>query len=303
MRNITSFYCIGIVGLLIGISISCISVKNTKFDTEQAMREKCKHLNGLNDLIINKTTIKDVYKNYNRKDIKEEMGWRPNVDNRYDRSYSRISKIVKWRMLKIENFDYRFTYGDVELDFYQDTLVQISFRYKSDSKQLPEYFVGQYGFGCPVTAAYIGSLSVGYGTLFDHYYWGVEAYRKYINGDIHMVVNGEYWDVIICHMPKFCKMGKEIESAWLSTSTPRDDTKSNGHNSMDADDEEYWKSVNREQALKNAGMDEAAKIERKARQNYLKGDGYTSPSGGSQVHYQGSKEQQEHLEEMKRRGW
>lgn len=301
MHKLGIFYSFIIA--LICLTVSCSNYNSSKFDTEQTMQEKCKNLNGLNDLIINKTTIKDVYKNYNRKDIKEEMGWRPNVDNRYDRSYSRISKIAKWRMLKIENFDYRFTYGDVELDFYQDTLVQISFRYKSDSKQLPEYFVDQYGFGCPVTAAYIGSLSVGYGTLFDHYYWGVEAYRKYINGDIHMVVNGDYWDVIICHMPKFCKMGKEIESAWLSTSTPRDDTKSNGHNSMDADDEEYWKSVNREQALKDAGMDEAAKIERKARQNYLKGDGYTSPSGGSQVHYQGSEEQQEHLEEMKRRGW
>lgn len=285
------------------LTVSCSNYNSSKFDTEQTMQEKCKNLNGLNDLIINKTTIKDVYKNYNRKDIKEEMGWRPNIDNRYDRSYSRISKIAKWRMLKIENFDYRFSHGDVELDFYKDTLVQISFRYQSDSKQLPEYFSNQYGFGCPVTATYISSLSVGYGTLFDEHYWGVEAYRKYINGDIHMVVNGKYWDVIICHMPKFCKMGKEIESAWLSTSTPRDNTKSSGHNSMDADDEEYWKSVNREKALKNAGMDEAAKIERKARQNYLKGDGYTSPSGGSQVHYQGSKEQQEHLEEMKRRGW
>ncbi|MBR4968846.1 MAG: hypothetical protein IKY57_01650 [Alistipes sp.] len=267
------------------------------------MQEKCKNLSGLNDLVINKTTIKDVFQNYSKEYIKEEMGWRPNVDNRYDRSYSRISKIAKWRMLKIENFDYRFTYGDVELDFYQDTLVQISFRYQSDSKQLPEYFANQYGFGCPVTEDYLSSLPIGYGTAFDDHWPGVSAYRKYVNGDIHMVVSGKYWDVIICHKPKFSKMSDEIESAWFSTSTPRDDKKSSGHNSMDADDEEYWKSVNREKALKDAGMDEAAKIERKARQNYLKGGGYTSPNGGSQVHYQGSKEQQDHLEEMRRRGW
>lgn len=283
------------------LTVSCSNYNSSKFDTEQTMQEKCKNLSGLNDLVINKTTIKDVFQNYSKEYIKEEMGWRPNVDNRYDRSYSRISKIAKWRMLKIENFDYRFTYGDVELDFYQDTLVQISFRYKSDSKQLPEYFATQYGLGCPVTRNYLSALTIGYGTLFDNTHQGV--YRKYTNRDIHMVVSGEYWDVIICHMPKFCKMGEEIESAWFSISTPRDDTKSSGHNSMDADDKEYWKSVNREKALKAAGMDEAAKIERKARQNYLKGDSYTSTTGGSQVHYQGSKEQQEHLEEMKRRGW
>lgn len=283
------------------LTVSCSNYNSSKFDTEQTMQEKCKNLSGLNDLVINETTIKDVFQNYSKEYIKEEMGWRPNVDNRYDRSYSRISKIAKWRMLKIENFDYRFTYGDVELDFYQDTLVQISFRYKSDSKQLPEYFATQYGLGCPVTRNYLSALTIGYGTLFDNTHQGV--YRKYTNRDIHMVVSGEYWDVIICHMPKFCKMGEEIESAWFSISTPRDDTKSSGHNSMDADDKEYWKSVNREKALKAAGMDEAAKIERKARQNYLKGDSYTSTTGGSQVHYQGSKEQQEHLEEMKRRGW
>ena len=72
---------------------------------------------------------------------------------------------------------------------------------------------------------------------------------------------------------------------------------------MDAEDNEYWNSVNREKALRDAGMKDAANIEKKARQNYLQGKGYTSPSGGSKVHFQGSKEQQEQLEEMKRRGW
>lgn len=288
---------------LLSISFSCTEFRTYKFDTEQIMLEKSSDLNGLNDLIINKTTIKDVYLNYNDKDIKEEMGWRPNVDDRYNRSYSRISKIAKWKILTIENFDRHFTYGDVELDFYQDTLVQISFRYQSESKQLPDYFINQYGLGCPVTEDYLDSLSVGYGTLFSTNYQRVSTYRKYINDNIHMVVNDEYWDVIICHMPKFCKMGKEIEFAWLSTSSPSVDKKSSGHNSMDADDDEYWKSINREKALKDVGLDDAARIERNNRLNYLKGKGYTSPYGGTQVHYQGSKEQQELLEEMKKRGW
>lgn len=61
-------------------------------------------------------------------------------------------------------------------------------------------------------------------------------------------------------------------------------------------DDEYWNSVAREKALRDAGMKEAAKLEEKARVERLKGGGYTSPSGGSQVHYNGSLEQQRDLE-------
>ena len=37
-------------------------------------------------------------------------------------------------------------------------------------------------------------------------------------------------------------------------------------------------------------MKDAAKIERQKRLEYLQGGGYTSPNGGSQVRYQGSKD-------------
>ena len=94
----------------------------------------------------------------------------------------------------------------------------------------------------------------------------------------------------------------EYKSSYSSESS-YSSGKVRGYGSMNADDDEYWESVNREEALKKAGLDDAAKIERRARIKYLQGEGYTSPEGGSQVHYQGSKEQQEHLEEMKRRGW
>lgn len=66
---------------------------------------------------------------------------------------------------------------------------------------------------------------------------------------------------------------------------------------------EYWNSISREQALKKAGLKDAAKIERKARQNYIQGGGYTSSDGSRQIHYQGSKEQQEHLRKMDELGW
>lgn len=68
-------------------------------------------------------------------------------------------------------------------------------------------------------------------------------------------------------------------------------------------DENYWNSISREQELKDAGLDNAAKIERNSRLDYLKGGGYTSPDGGRQIHYKGSKEQQEDLKKMDELGW
>ncbi|WP_290535796.1 hypothetical protein [Alistipes sp.] len=62
------------------------------------------------------------------------------------------------------------------------------------------------------------------------------------------------------------------------------------------EDEEYLKSIDREQALKDAGMDDAAAIERNARREYIKGGGYTAPDGSTQIHYNGSKEQESDLE-------
>ena len=62
------------------------------------------------------------------------------------------------------------------------------------------------------------------------------------------------------------------------------------------EDDKYWESVSREQQLKDAGMKNAAEMERKARQEYMKGNGYTSPNGGQQVHYNGSQEQQRDLD-------
>lgn len=63
------------------------------------------------------------------------------------------------------------------------------------------------------------------------------------------------------------------------------------------------KSVERERELRDAGMDNAANIERKARYEYEHGGGYTSPNGGRQIHFQGSKEQEEQLKMMDELGW
>lgn len=288
------------------MTISSCNLFGPQFASKESMIQKCHTLIGLDRLIINKTTIEDIYHIYPAENIKEEMGWRPNIDRRYDNSYSRISDKAEWRAFTIENFNTNFTHNDVEVDFYQDTLVQISFRYETDNDKLPDFFLNNYGLGIPVTSNYLDSLHIGYSSMFceDASFKDVDWYRRYQNGDIHMIISEEHWDVVILHLPKFYLLRNNISQKWLDSSSSKGNTSTTrGHNSMDADDEEYWRSVNREQALKDAGLKDAARLERQARQKYLQGEGYTSPDGGSQVHYKGSKEQQEHLEEISRRGW
>jgi len=69
---------------------------------------------------------------------------------------------------------------------------------------------------------------------------------------------------------------------------------SNWRDRMETD--EYNKSLTRELLLKQAGLKDAAKIERAQRNKYLRDGGYDSKDGGKQVHYNGSAQQQRDLE-------
>lgn len=71
----------------------------------------------------------------------------------------------------------------------------------------------------------------------------------------------------------------------------------------DETDTSYWNSVNRENQLRESGNDGAANMEENARHEYNHGGGYHNQNGNRQVDFQGSKEQQQQLDEMKRRGW
>ena len=296
------------------ILIVCISSCN-RYDTKRGMQLKCENLQGLNDLILNKTTVDDIYQNYDSVNVSEIICcWlRPNIAKNYITDYSEFNKKALWTALRITDYDNNFWLGAVELEFYNDTLVQISYRYNSDSKKLPDFFVNNYGFGRPIDKDNLEELLILNNTYSDEsffaedYYKGTfDSYRQYENKDVRMIVNSEYWDVLICYVPKIKLLSSAIKSEYKSSYSSESSYSSGkvrGYGSMNADDDEYWESVNREEALKKAGLDDAAKIERRARIKYLQGEGYTSPDGGSQVHYQGSKEQQEHLEEMKRRGW
>ncbi len=69
------------------------------------------------------------------------------------------------------------------------------------------------------------------------------------------------------------------------------------------EDDKYWESIGRERALRDAGMEGAANIERNARREYMKGRGYTSPDGSKQIHYKGSREQKEMLDLIDSYNW
>ena len=75
-----------------------------------------------------------------------------------------------------------------------------------------------------------------------------------------------------------------------------DSDNSKSSSSMYVEDDNYWESIDKEQDLRDAGMDGAANIERNARREYMNGGGYTSPEGDKQIHYQGSQEQKRDLE-------
>lgn len=282
------------------------SCDNKRFDTKDEMLQRCKKLTGLNELVLNKTTVMDIYEIFDSTNIKEKIGSRINIDKRYVRSYYEICKKSQWKSLMLENYNDSFSDNSVELEFYNDTLVQIFYRYKLKEEKAIKDFTNKYGLGLPVSEKQLESFHIGYNSIFkEGYNYGQFGnYRKYINGNYHMIVNCKQWYILICYIPKFTQLASTIKTTWLSSAESQSHIKhSKGHNSIDSNDEEYWRSVNREEALKNMGLNDAARLERKARLEYLQGGGYTSPNGGSQVHYQGSEEQREHIEEMERRGW
>jgi hypothetical protein len=85
--------------------------------------------------------------------------------------------------------------------------------------------------------------------------------------------------------------------------TDSDTTPSNPTYVHDESDTSYWKSVQKEKDLRDAGYDGAANMEENARHDYNHGGGYHSKDGSRQVDFQGSQEQKDQLDEMKRRGW
>ena len=298
-----------IIASLCIAAVAC-NAPDAKYDTEEMMLEKCKHLNGLDSLILNETTIDDIYKKFPAENIKTDVTheYSPNLE-----WHENEEGKMGWTRISLENYSDIYYDKDVTLDFYKDTLTEIHFRYdgylencRKEKKFAPDVFIEKFGHGRPVQKEYLDSLCINtYSASYNDVLGDeIKQFRKYMNENVHMILWTEHWDVVIIHQPRLQRLLSEIrEVKEARSSAGYSSERKRGHNSMDSDDDEYWNSVAREKALKDAGLYDAAKIERKARLDYLKGGGYTSTDGGSQVHYQGSKEQKEHLEEMDRRGW
>lgn len=298
-----------IIASLCLAAVAC-KAPDAKYDTEEMMLEKCKHLDGLDSLILNKTTIDDIYEKFPAENIKTDVTYVYSPNLKWDEN---INEETGWTRISLENYSDIYYGKDLTLDFYKDTLTEIHFRYdgylencRKEKKFAPDFFIEKFGHGRPVQQEYLDSLCINtYSASYNDVLGDkIKQFRKYMNENVHMILWTEHWDVVIIHQSRLQRLLSEIrEVKEARSSTGYSSERKKGHNSMDSDDDEYWNSVAREKALKDAGLYDAAKIERKARLNYLKGGGYTSTDGGSQVHYQGSKEQKEHLEEMDRRGW
>ena len=280
-----------------------------KYDSEEIMLVKCKGLNGLDSLLLNMTTIDDIYKKFPAENIKTDITYVYSPNLEWDKN---VGEKTGWTRISLENYSNVYYGKDLTLDFYKDTLTEIHFRYngyldnkRKENKLAPDFFIEKFGNGRPVQEEYLDSLCINtYSASYNDVIGDeINQFRKYMNENVHMVLWAEHWDVVMIHQPRLQRLLSEIrEVKEAKSSHGYSSERKKGHNSMDSDDTEYWNSVAREKALKDAGLHDAAKIERKARLNYLKGGGYTSTDGGSQVHYQGSKEQKEHLEEMDSRG-
>lgn len=144
--------------------------------------------------------------------------------------------------------------------------------------------------------------------------------RCYANNSILLgctIYNGELSDVIdtsddvICVSRTYIDVlsnnvmaqKKEFDKKLFGNGNSTNNSKKRGRGTMDDGDEEYWESLSREDHLRKIGMDDAADLERRERRRYINGGGYHSKDGGRQVHFQGSKEQEEQLRQMDEMGW
>ena len=293
-----------IVIFMVTLPFIILLLLRPNYDTEEEMLAKCSNLVGLNGLVLNKTTISDIYKTYKSEDIRTEYNSNTlysNVKNDY----------IEWKILNIENFSINGYPKDIELHFYRDTLIKIEYYYPNydergqERKYFPKILAKTYGYGIIADKKFLDSIS--YNGKWSFY--GERQYHRYINGDINMIVGDESWNVDMFHKPKLLDLFAYRREIDEKLKQERVDNSNNINSAKkyikrgSENDEVYWNSIRREKMLKDAGMYDAARIEKNARQRYLQGEGYTAPDGSGQIHFQGSKEQEEQLRMMDELGW
>ena len=101
-----------IIASLCITAVAC-NAPDAKYDTQEMMLEKCKHLNGLDSLILNKTTIDDIYEKFPAENIKTDVRvYSPNL--KWDEN---INKETGWTRISLENYSDIYYDKDLTLDF------------------------------------------------------------------------------------------------------------------------------------------------------------------------------------------
>lgn len=214
---------------ILAIFLCLLFISCSDYDSQNDMIEKCKNLKGLNEFILNKTTIEDIYQNFNADNIISGSGkWTPNLPSGNENTYNN----AEWKPITIKNYNSIFTNASIRLDFYKDTLTQISYRFENENTKNIKKFIKEYGQGILVDQSYLDSITHpserNYGIL--GHYFGIERCRRYQNGNIHLFVDKNYWDIIVFHAPRLKKLFSAIdESKTNEKASTTPDTNPNTH--------------------------------------------------------------------------
>ena len=167
---------------------------NNRYDTQEEMLSKSSNLVGLNEFVLNKTTIYDIYNNYPSKDYEQGFekiktgyyNFSPNIAQKH---YNEIKDSIDWGIIQLDNIIINHRKEEITLHFYRDTLIEISYRYPNYTKDgkeidnLPEYFINNYGYGLRTD---YGSDYEYFREIFNKSSTYYDKGRKYINGDTGM---------------------------------------------------------------------------------------------------------------------
>lgn len=305
--------------LIVLLAVSLFSLMSCsyrdRFDTMEEMKEKSKDIKGVDEFNIGDSYEKVLSK---CKSIGCTIIDRLDIFNDIVPNYLYKKRHTNWNFFiakKNGQSDYVF-------EFYKGKLCLILI--KGDRGKIDD-IVHKYGLGVNINDIYDANNLYTWRTIHNNVLDGVNFFseqdRCYVNNILILDCITEYSDftnaedAILCVSHTYVKdflnkiyaekekFNSTIQYSGSSTTTSSSSGQPRGHNSMDKNDKEYWESVNREKSLRESGMDKAADIERRERLKYLQGGGYHSKDGGSQVHFQGSKEQEEQLRQMDEMGW
>lgn len=297
--------------------ISFLVCSCSDYDSYESMKEQSVYLDGMFGFKIGES-ITDVMQHCKSNGYTIEKGvpfgiltYNDNIEVDEECMDS-----IRWFTVSNVSIDSIRPKDEIALTFYDDKLIFIETSlghrdilneslkgdYLEVSDNVSKSIKSKYGKGIDLKKS--NKVSKKYNT-YPNFYPDKSILRYYDNENVFLVT--EYYDWskadllssnektmhVICGAcnSEMIKHIKKVERTYNHRRKPT------------MDDEEYKKSVSRQKYLEDMEMDDAAELERKARIRYLEGGGYHSKDGGSQVHFKGSKEQEEQLKQMDEMGW